>query len=71
MTSSYYKLTPAQRDVLCRLGRGYSRKEIAFQRGSSNRTIDFHMNSIFIRLKVNTTLEALLTTGIVVYTGPK
>ncbi|HSG31854.1 MAG TPA: response regulator transcription factor [Thermodesulfobacteriota bacterium] len=53
------KLTPRELDVMKSLSRGLTNKEIAYELFISERTVKFHISSIFTKLGAETRTEAL------------
>lgn len=53
-------LTPREIEVIELVSQGLRSKEIALTIGINARTVDFHVRNIFVKLKVNTRLEAVL-----------
>jgi len=53
-------LTPREQEVLSRLARGYTNKEIAQDLFISEKTVKTHLNNIFRKLKVTRRLQAIL-----------
>jgi two-component system nitrate/nitrite response regulator NarL len=54
------ELTPRQREILAFIARGQSNKEIAFALGIRERTVKFHVASLFERLGTSSRTEALV-----------
>ena len=54
------ELTPRQREILALIARGRSNKEIAFALGIRERTVKFHVASLFERLGTSSRTEALV-----------
>ena len=53
-------LTPRQLEILALIGRGRSNKEIAFALGIRERTVKFHVASLFEKLGTSSRTEALV-----------
>ncbi|KGP76177.1 histidine kinase [Desulfosporosinus sp. Tol-M] len=53
-------LTPREIEIIELVSQGFRSKEIALVTGINVRTVDFHVRNIFLKLKVNTRLEAVL-----------
>jgi len=49
-----------EKDVIKLLTQGKSNKQIAFELGISNRTVEFHLSNIYTKLGVNSRSEAIL-----------
>ena len=54
-------ITPKQKEVLLYLSKGYPNKEIAYRMGLSVSTIKQHLTGMYLRLNVNSRIEALIT----------
>jgi len=54
------ELTPRQREILALIARGRSNKEIAFALGIRERTVKFHVASLFERLGTSSRTECLV-----------
>jgi DNA-binding NarL/FixJ family response regulator len=54
-----HPFSPREREVLALAARGLTNKEIAYRLGLSERTIQFHMNSIFNKTNTNSRTEAV------------
>ena len=52
-------LSPREMQVLVLAARGLTNKEIAYRLGISDRTVQFHMNSIFNKTTTNSRTEAV------------
>jgi len=52
-------LSPREMEVLGLAARGLTNKEIAYRLGISDRTVQFHMNSIFNKTGTNSRTEAV------------
>ena len=52
-------LSPREMEVLSLAARGLTNKEIAYRLGISERTVQFHMNSIFNKTGTNSRTEAV------------
>ena len=59
-TSSAHPFTPREHEVLSLAARGLTNKEIAYRLGISERTVQFHMNSIFNKTAANSRTEAVV-----------
>ena len=53
-----HPLSPRELEVLTLVAEGLTNKEIAYRLGLSERTIQFHMNSIFNKTNTNSRTEA-------------
>lgn len=53
-------LSNREREVLTLVGRGLLNKEIAFILGISNRTVEFHIKSVFIKTQTQSRTEAVV-----------
>jgi two-component system, NarL family, nitrate/nitrite response regulator NarL len=58
-TTQGVSLTERERDVIQRLARGMSNKEIAAALGVSERTVKFHVASLFTKLGASNRTEAV------------
>ena len=56
--SSEHPFTPRELDVLTLAAQGLTNKQIAYRLGVSDRTIQFHMNSIFNKTETSSRTEA-------------
>jgi DNA-binding NarL/FixJ family response regulator len=54
-----HPFTPREYEVLCLAADGLTNKEIAYRLGLSNRTIQFHMKSIFVKTGAQSRTEAV------------
>jgi DNA-binding NarL/FixJ family response regulator len=54
------ELTPRQRQILVLIAQGRSNKEIAFALGIRERTVKFHVASLFERLGTSSRTECLI-----------
>ena len=54
-----HSLSPRETEVLTLAARGLTNKEIAYRLGISDRTVQFHMNSIFNKTGTNSRTEAV------------
>jgi len=54
-----HPLTPREYEVLCLAADGLTNKEIAYRLGLSDRTIQFHMKSIFVKTGTQSRTEAV------------
>ena len=54
-----HDLSPREMEVLVLAARGLTNKEIAYRLGISERTVQFHMNSIFNKTSTNSRTEAV------------
>ena len=54
-----HNLTPRETEVLSLAARGLTNKEIAYRLGISDRTVQFHMNSIFTKTETNSRTQAV------------
>jgi DNA-binding NarL/FixJ family response regulator len=54
-----HHLSPREMEVLSLAARGLTNKEIAYRLGISDRTVQFHMNSIFNKTGTNSRTEAV------------
>jgi DNA-binding CsgD family transcriptional regulator len=54
-----HDLSPREMEVLDLAASGLTNKEIAYRLGISNRTVQFHMNSIFNKTGTNSRTEAV------------
>lgn len=52
-------LTPSEKEILTLIGKGYSKKQIADIRHSSQYTIATHRKNIYRKLQINTSYEAM------------
>lgn len=52
-------LSPREHEVLSLAAKGLTNKEIAYRLGISERTVQFHMNSIFHKTSTNSRTEAV------------
>ena len=57
--ASDHSLSPREMQVLNLAAGGLTNKEIAYRLGISNRTVQFHMNSIFNKTGTNSRTEAV------------
>lgn len=55
-----HRLTPRQIEVLKYLAMGLQNKQIAHEMGISVSTVKLHLNGIYMRLRVNNRVQALL-----------
>jgi len=53
------KLTPREKEILYHVSQGFSNREIASALDISEKTIEFHLKSIFNKLEVTTRTEAV------------
>ncbi len=51
--------SPREREVLALAARGLTNKEIAYRLGLSERTVQFHLNSVFNKTSTNSRTEAV------------
>lgn len=58
--SPAHPFTPREYEVLSLAARGLTNKEIAYRLGISERTVQFHMNSIFNKTAANSRTEAVV-----------
>ena len=58
--SPEHPFTPREHEVLSHAARGLTNKEIAYRLGISERTVQFHMNSIFNKTAANSRTEAVV-----------
>jgi DNA-binding NarL/FixJ family response regulator len=56
---SEHPLSPREHQVLCLAAQGLTNKEIAYRLGISERTVQFHINSIFNKTATNSRTEAV------------
>src|SRR5512140_1109045 len=54
------KFSESEKDVPTLLLQGKGNKEIAFELGISNRTVEFHLSNIYAKLGVSSRSEAIL-----------
>jgi DNA-binding NarL/FixJ family response regulator len=54
-----HNLSPREMEVLALAAEGLTNKEIAYRLGISDRTVQFHMNSIFNKTGTNSRTEAV------------
>ena len=54
-----HPLSPREYQVLCLAAEGLTNKEIAYRLGISERTVQFHINSIFNKTTTNSRTEAV------------
>jgi DNA-binding NarL/FixJ family response regulator len=54
-----HNLSPRETEVLTLASKGLTNKEIAYRLGISDRTVQFHMNSIFNKTGTNSRTEAV------------
>ena len=54
-----HNLSPRELEVLSLAAKGLTNKEIAYRLGISERTVQFHMNSIFNKTTTNSRTEAV------------
>ena len=54
-----HPFTNRELEVLMLAAQGLTNKEIAYRLGISNRTVQFHMNSVFNKTAVNSRVEAV------------
>ena len=54
-----HNLSPRETEVLALAAKGLTNKEIAYRLGISDRTVQFHMNSIFNKTGTNSRTEAV------------
>ena len=57
--TSDHQLSPRELEVLNLAARGLTNKEIAYRLGISDRTVQFHMNSIFNKTGTNSRTESV------------
>jgi len=53
------ELTPREHEVLQHLAQGFANKQIAYQLNITERTVKFHLNSIFQKLGAHNRTEAV------------
>jgi two-component system, NarL family, response regulator YdfI len=53
-----HPLTPREMEVLCLASEGLTNKEIAYRLGLSERTIQFHLNSVYVKTGSSSRTEA-------------
>ena len=53
-----HPLSPREREVLSLAAKGFTNKEIAYRLGVSDRTVQFHMNSVFNKTGTASRTEA-------------
>jgi len=58
-TSSKHPFSPREHEVLLLAAEGLTNKEIAYRLGISERTVQFHINSIFHKTSTNSRTEAV------------
>jgi DNA-binding NarL/FixJ family response regulator len=58
-TTSDQPFSPRENEVLCLAANGLTNKEIAYRLGISERTVQFHINSIFNKTSTNSRTEAV------------
>ena len=58
-TTSGHPFSPREREVLTLAADGLTNKEIAYRLGISERTVQFHINSIFNKTTTNSRTEAV------------
>lgn len=56
-----HSLSPRELEVLLLIYEGHPNKEIAYQLSISSKTVQFHIKSIFTKLKVGSRTEAVVT----------
>lgn len=56
----YYSITPAELDVLSRLGRGISNQEIANELCVAEKTVKYHLTHIYKKLGVKSRMETVM-----------
>jgi DNA-binding NarL/FixJ family response regulator len=54
-----HPFSPREHQVLCLAAQGLTNKEIAYRLGISERTVQFHINSIFNKTSTNSRTEAV------------
>jgi DNA-binding NarL/FixJ family response regulator len=54
-----HPFSPREHEVLCLAAQGLTNKEIAYRLGISERTVQFHINSIFNKTSTNSRTEAV------------
>ena len=57
--SGEHPFSPREHEVLCLAAQGLTNKEIAYRLGISERTVQFHINSIFNKTSTNSRTEAV------------
>jgi DNA-binding NarL/FixJ family response regulator len=57
-TPTDHPLSPREQEVLSLAARGLTNKEIAYRLGISDRTVQFHMNSVFNKTNTDSRTEA-------------
>ena len=57
--TSEHPFSPREHEVLALVADGLTNKEIAYRLGISERTVQFHMNSIFNKTSTNSRTEAV------------
>jgi DNA-binding NarL/FixJ family response regulator len=57
--TSEHPFSPREHEVLTRAAEGLTNKEIAYRLGISERTVQFHINSIFNKTATNSRTEAV------------
>ena len=57
-TTQEHPFSPREREVLTLAAQGLSNKEIAYRLGISDRTVQFHMNSVFNKTGTSSRTEA-------------
>ena len=55
-----HPFSPREHQVLCLAAQGLTNKEIAYRLGISERTVQFHINSIFNKTATNSRTEAVV-----------
>ena len=59
-TTQAHPFSPREREVLALAAQGLSNKEIAYRLGISDRTVQFHMNSVFNKTCTSSRTEAAM-----------
>ncbi len=57
LSARYEKLTPREREVLALIVRGFLNKQVAFELGTSERTIKAHRAQIMVKMQVDSLAE--------------